>query len=48
MFIADTLGPYDVYRGPANVDPALKSGGKACDTLAINFVKYGQSVFIMC
>ena len=29
MFIADTLGPYDVYKGPANVDPALKSGGKA-------------------
>lgn len=28
MFIADTLGPYDVYKGPANVDPALASGAQ--------------------
>ena len=28
MFIADTLGPYDVYKGPANVDPALPSGAQ--------------------
>ena len=26
MFIADVLGAYDVYKGPANVDPTLKSG----------------------
>lgn len=28
MFIADTLGPYDVYKGPANVEPALASGAQ--------------------
>ncbi len=28
MFIADVLGPYDVYRGPSNVDPALPSGAQ--------------------
>ncbi|KAK1765328.1 luciferase-like domain-containing protein [Phialemonium atrogriseum] len=28
MFIADTLGPYDVYKGPANVDPVLASGAQ--------------------
>ena len=28
MFIADTLGAYDVYKGPSNVDPALKSGAQ--------------------
>ncbi|BDD63900.1 hypothetical protein MPDQ_003942 [Monascus purpureus] len=28
MFIADTLGPYDVYKGPANVVPALASGAQ--------------------
>lgn len=28
MFIADTLGPYDVYKGPANVDPALAAGAQ--------------------
>lgn len=28
LFIADTLGAYDVYRGPANVDPALASGAQ--------------------
>ncbi|KAJ5949355.1 hypothetical protein N7454_000939 [Penicillium verhagenii] len=28
MFIADTLGPYDVYKGPANVAPALASGAQ--------------------
>ncbi|KAG0648008.1 Dimethylsulfide monooxygenase large subunit [Hyphodiscus hymeniophilus] len=28
MFIADTLGPYDVYKGPANVVPALSSGAQ--------------------
>lgn len=28
MFIADTLGPYDVYKGPANVIPALASGAQ--------------------
>ncbi|KAF3065167.1 Dimethyl-sulfide monooxygenase [Daldinia childiae] len=28
MFIADTLGAYDVYRGPANVDPVLASGAQ--------------------
>jgi alkanesulfonate monooxygenase SsuD/methylene tetrahydromethanopterin reductase-like flavin-dependent oxidoreductase (luciferase family) len=28
MFIADVLGPYDVYKGPANVDPALPSGAQ--------------------
>ncbi|KAI5865261.1 Nitrilotriacetate monooxygenase component A/pristinamycin IIA synthase subunit A [Durotheca rogersii] len=28
MFIADTLGPYDVYRGPANADPALAAGAQ--------------------
>lgn len=28
MFIADTLGPYDVYKGPANVQPALSSGAQ--------------------
>lgn len=28
MFIADVLGPYDVYKGPANVDPTLKSGAQ--------------------
>ena len=28
MFIADTLGAYDVYRGPANVVPALSSGAQ--------------------
>ncbi|KAK7755990.1 hypothetical protein SLS62_001932 [Diatrype stigma] len=28
LFIADTLGPYDVYKGPANVDPALASGAQ--------------------
>lgn len=28
MFIADVLGPYDVYKGPANVDPILASGAQ--------------------
>jgi alkanesulfonate monooxygenase SsuD/methylene tetrahydromethanopterin reductase-like flavin-dependent oxidoreductase (luciferase family) len=28
MFIADTLGPYDVYKGPANVGPALSAGAQ--------------------
>lgn len=28
MFIADTLGPYDVYKGPANAVPALASGAQ--------------------
>ncbi|KAJ9353460.1 xenobiotic compound monooxygenase, DszA family [Paecilomyces variotii] len=28
MFIADTLGPYDVYKGPANVVPALAAGAQ--------------------
>jgi FMN-dependent oxidoreductase (nitrilotriacetate monooxygenase family) len=28
MFIADTLGPYDVYKGPANVGPALAAGAQ--------------------
>ncbi|KAE8145184.1 luciferase-like domain-containing protein [Aspergillus avenaceus] len=28
MFIADTLGPYDVYKGPGNVVPALASGAQ--------------------
>ncbi|KAK3386727.1 luciferase-like domain-containing protein [Podospora didyma] len=28
MFIADTLGPYDVYQGPSNVVPALASGAQ--------------------
>ncbi|KAK7419634.1 hypothetical protein QQX98_003225 [Neonectria punicea] len=28
MFIADTLGPYDVYKGPENVVPALSSGAQ--------------------
>lgn len=26
LFIADILGPYDVYKGPQNHGPALKSG----------------------
>lgn len=28
IFIADTLGPYDVYKGPANVVPVLASGAQ--------------------
>lgn len=28
MFIADTLGPYDVYKGPENVVPALTAGAQ--------------------
>lgn len=28
MFIADTLGAYDVYRGPANPNPALAAGAQ--------------------
>ncbi|RDW67441.1 LLM class flavin-dependent oxidoreductase [Aspergillus mulundensis] len=28
MFIADTLGPYDVYKGPGNVVPSLSSGAQ--------------------
>ena len=28
MFIADVLGAYDVYKGPANVDPTLPSGAQ--------------------
>ncbi|KAI1500811.1 Nitrilotriacetate monooxygenase component A/pristinamycin IIA synthase subunit A [Biscogniauxia marginata] len=28
MFIADTLGPYDVYKGPRNVVPALAAGAQ--------------------
>lgn len=28
MFIADTLGPYDVYKGPANVVPVLGPGAQ--------------------
>ncbi|KAH8424242.1 LLM class flavin-dependent oxidoreductase [Aspergillus melleus] len=28
LFIADTLGPYDVYKGPSNVVPALASGAQ--------------------
>ncbi|KAK5720976.1 hypothetical protein LTR15_006938 [Elasticomyces elasticus] len=28
MFIADVLGPYDVYKGPANVDPILAAGAQ--------------------
>jgi hypothetical protein len=23
IFIADVLGPYDVYKGPENIDPGL-------------------------
>jgi alkanesulfonate monooxygenase SsuD/methylene tetrahydromethanopterin reductase-like flavin-dependent oxidoreductase (luciferase family) len=26
LFVADILGPYDVYKGPANHGPALSSG----------------------
>lgn len=28
MFIADTLGAYDVYKGPANFEPALAAGAQ--------------------
>lgn len=28
LFIADVLGPYDVYKGPANADPVLPSGAQ--------------------
>jgi alkanesulfonate monooxygenase SsuD/methylene tetrahydromethanopterin reductase-like flavin-dependent oxidoreductase (luciferase family) len=28
MFIADTLGPYDVYKGPQNFDSVLASGAQ--------------------
>src|ERR1700753_2386922 len=28
MFIADTLGAYDVYDGPGNVNPSLASGAQ--------------------
>ncbi|KAF2013680.1 alkanesulfonate monooxygenase [Aaosphaeria arxii CBS 175.79] len=28
LFIADVLGPYDVYKGPANVEPVLASGAQ--------------------
>ncbi|KAK8015209.1 Dimethyl-sulfide monooxygenase [Apiospora arundinis] len=28
LFIADTLGPYDVYKGPGNVVPSLASGAQ--------------------
>jgi alkanesulfonate monooxygenase SsuD/methylene tetrahydromethanopterin reductase-like flavin-dependent oxidoreductase (luciferase family) len=28
MFVADTLGTYDVYKGPANFEPALASGAQ--------------------
>lgn len=28
MFVADTLGAYDVYRGPSNVVPTLASGAQ--------------------
>ncbi|KAH8894674.1 Nitrilotriacetate monooxygenase component A/pristinamycin IIA synthase subunit A [Thozetella sp. PMI_491] len=28
MFIADVLGPYDVYKGPANTVPVLSSGSQ--------------------
>ncbi|KAF2805169.1 alkanesulfonate monooxygenase [Mytilinidion resinicola] len=28
LFIADVLGPYDVYKGPANAGPALPSGAQ--------------------
>lgn len=28
MFVADTLGAYDVYKGPANVVPVLASGAQ--------------------
>ncbi|KAH8815996.1 alkanesulfonate monooxygenase [Xylogone sp. PMI_703] len=28
MFVADVLGPYDVYKGPANEGPALISGAQ--------------------
>src|ERR1700750_364256 len=28
IFIADVLGGYDVYQGPRNLDPAIKSGAQ--------------------
>ncbi|KAF1938299.1 putative xenobiotic compound monooxygenase, DszA family [Clathrospora elynae] len=28
VFIADVLGGYDVYKGPKNLDPAIKSGAQ--------------------
>lgn len=28
VFLADVLGPYDVYGGPRNIDPACKSGAQ--------------------
>lgn len=28
MFVADVLGAYDIYKGPANVDPVLPSGSQ--------------------
>ncbi|KAH7125280.1 luciferase-like domain-containing protein [Dendryphion nanum] len=28
LFIADVLGPYDVYKGPGNFDPVLASGAQ--------------------
>jgi hypothetical protein len=28
LFIADVLGPYDVYKGPANAGPVIPSGAQ--------------------
>lgn len=28
MFIADVLGGYDVYGGPKNLEPAIRSGAQ--------------------
>lgn len=28
VFFADTLGPYDVYKGPGNVEPVAKAGSQ--------------------
>jgi hypothetical protein len=35
MFIADTLGAYDVYKGPHNFEPGLAAGAQVCLTLSI-------------
>jgi hypothetical protein len=42
MFIADTLGAYDVYKGPHNFKPGLAAGAQVCSLLSLHYCLYAN------